>query len=277
MSFAAYETSRERGAPVELYMFDYPGGGPSQTYRYTNAVRDIAFGGGTFKKIPISRDNMKTDGKFDKSQLNVNVPVTTELAALFLPYPPPGVVRCRIWQGHLSDPEHAFKVVWHGRVLSVAREQDEAKLTCDSTILSYKRRGLHRFYQHGCPLPLYGQRCRANKANFRYPVVIESVDASTIHLPTGWNQGRAPKAFVGGTFEWDSQYGHEVRMIIRATATSLTMAGYIRDLEANDHADLYLGCGHNMTACKDVFNNIVNYGGQPWIPFKNPTKQHPYW
>jgi len=33
---------------------------------------------------------------------------------------------------------------------------------------------------------------------------------------------------------------------------------------------LYPGCSHTIADCRDKFNNLVNFGGFPWIPSKNP-------
>lgn len=276
MSFDQQERHRERGAPVELYLFDY-GGGEAQTFRYTNAVQDMAFGGGVFKRIPINRTNLRSDGKFDKSQVTISIPVTTDLAGLFLPYPPPGVVRCRIWQGHLSDPDNAFQVVWHGRTMSVSREGNVAKLTCDSAILSYKRQALRRFYQHGCPLVLYGPRCRADKQAARFDVQVVEVQTNQLILPPNWNGATPTEQFRGGILEWNSELGAEKRMITQIGPNSLSMNGYIRGIQAGDTIHIFKGCGHNLNDCTNIHHNTNNYGGQPWIPFKNPSKQHPFW
>ena len=274
MSFQSIESSQERGAPIDLYEFIY-GPAPDQIYRYTNAEFDQD---GGYKAIPVQRASVKTNGKFEKTNLQIRVPVNIELSDMFLPYPPPQVVRCRIRQKHLSDPDGQAMVVWTGRIISSGRERNEAVLTCDSTLLSFKRPGLNRNFQPGCPLLLYGSHCRADKSLFKVVVPVDFIDDDgRLRLLAGWNGPFNVGSFIRGTVEWVSDYGHEVRTILKADETGIRAAGYLRGVEPGTELTMYLGCRHNMDDCRNVFDNINNYGGQPWIPYSNPVKQHPYW
>jgi len=274
MSFTGVEHSQEQGAPVELYEFKF-GPQDGDVYRYTNAVKALD---GGYNPVPISREAIKTNGKMDKANVTIKVPVTLELANLFLPYPPPYVVRVTIRQGHLTDGAKEYPVVWIGRVLSAAREGNESKLTCENTTVSLKRPGLKRNYQHGCPFLLYGPGCTVDKDNFKYETTVEELLGSgRIKLPDNWFLPLSGPKFRGGTFEWDGPAGREIRTILKSDETSITLGGYLTGLTEGMAVTLYPGCAHNMTDCEETFDNIVNYGGQPWIPFKNPVKQHPFW
>lgn len=286
MSFIERESSPDRGAPIELYEFRY---GPDieHAYRYTNARMPISDGpgpGGPFLPIPIKRDPIKQNGKMEKTSINVRVPVTTDISELFLPYPPAQVVRLRLWQRHLTDGDHQDLVTWTGRVISSARERNEAVLTCDNSILSLKRQGLRRLWQHGCPYLLYspkmpdGSGCGADKASFTRSVTVVGLNPDgSIQFPADWNAPYPVKNFKGGTIEWTSPLGREYRTIIDTGDSWIKVGGFIRGVEADTEVQVSLGCGHDMPSCKDIFDNINNYGGQPWIPFKNPIKQHPFW
>jgi hypothetical protein len=280
MTFQQIESSKEFRAPIELYEFWY-GSEPSQQFFYTfNETGDIERGGKVYTHIPIRRENIKTDGKFDKSQLNVRIPVNTPLSNLFLPYPPPGVVQVRIWQGHHTDGDDDFVTVWFGRCLSNSREGNETVLTCDNTIISHKRLGLRRMYSHGCTYVLYDQQtCKADKEAAGRDVVVQVVEMGTgkIELPGGWNLPYAPQHFVRGLFRWESEQGTEWRSIIKADEASITIGGMLRGLEFGETVRIYLGCAHTTDHCTGLHENINNYGGQPQIPFKNPVRQHPYW
>lgn len=270
MSFESVETSKERGRPYELYRFQY---GPSEidSYKYTNSVTDI----GDFKAIPINRDSYKTTGKAERDQQNITMPVTTDLAKLLLPYPTPIPVEITIWQGHHGEPEQM--VVWVGRILSNAYKGNEIALTCESTLISLKRQGLRRRYQLGCPFVLYGPDCKVDRAAFTRDAEIIDIQNGVPQFNAGWN-GTFPIAkFVGGVLRWQSTHGVEYRSIRAATAGSVTFNGALRDLEIGMIVQLILGCNHRMADCRDVFDNILNFGGQPWIPLQNPTKHSNFW
>jgi uncharacterized phage protein (TIGR02218 family) len=273
MTFKQYEQDQERGAPINI--FEFIAG--DQTYKYCSATG--YYQGAT--PIPISAESVKTQAKFEKTELVITLPVDTDLARLFLPYPPPYVVRVIMRQMHLTDPSQQALAVWTGRVLTVGREKDEAKLTCDSTILSFKRPGLRRNFQHGCPLLLYGQglgQCNVNREGFKVTTVVEDINPDgSLQLPVGWNGAWASDKFRGGMIKWVSSVGQETRGVIATTDTTIKFGGLLREIVAGDTITLYLGCRHDLDDCRDTFANAVNYGGQPWIPFKNPIKQHPYW
>jgi hypothetical protein len=278
MTFNSRERSVDDGAPIELYQFQY---GPEEehVYRYTNCVRDIGDGpGGVYKAIPISREVIRTTGKMERTSLNIKVPITSDLANLFLPYPPPRVVRVTMWQRHLTDPDRQDMVVWAGRILSNARQGNEAVLSCDNTVLSMKRQGLRRKWQHGCPYLLFGPDCGADKSAHRRPIEVVGINADgSLQFPVDWFLPYKLENFRSGTIEWTTALGREYRTIIDTGDQWIKIGGFLREIEAGTMVDIYPGCGHDMTSCREIFNNINQYGGQDWIPFKNPTKQHPFW
>ena len=51
--------------------------------------------------------------------------------------------------------------------------------------------------------------------------------------------------------------------------SSLTLANPCA-LAVSDAVTLYPGCARNRETCKNKFNNILNFGGWPWIPLRNP-------
>ena len=275
MSYQGYDQDQERGAPIDLFEFVM---NPGLSYRYCSGDTDIEIAGGTYKAVPVQRQTIKTTGKFEKTNLEIRVPVTTALAGMFLPYPPPNVVRVIVRQAHLTDPDLQALVVWAGRVISSSRADHEAIMTCDSTVLSFKRPGLNRFYQHGCPLLLFGAKCRADRATHEVtfkPTIV--ADDGSLTFPANWWLPWTHEKFRGGTISWTSSLGRETRTIIQTDPAYIKLGGTLREVTTDTDLTLTLGCRHDMSDCRDTFNNIQNYGGQSWIPFKNPTKQHPFW
>lgn len=278
MTFNQFEQSRASGDPVELYEFQY---GPTtdMVYRYTNNTRDVTFGGKVFEAIPISRAAIKTDGKLDKSNLTITVPVNTDLASLFLDWPPTQSVVVKIRAGHRNDPDDVFMVVFMGRVLSTSRSETETQLTCESALISMKRSTNKRNWQYGCPFALYDNRCQADKQAAKFSVIVEAIDDDgRMTFPAGWYAPREPTDFRGGLIEWDNpDLGREARQIKKVGATQMTIIGIVRGIVVGDTVDIFLGCGRNMDDCNRLHDNILNYGGQPDIPLKNPISQHPWW
>lgn len=277
MTFSALEASRQQGEPVTLYQFAY---GDNANFAYTDAEQAISQPTGnpppndtiTYEPTPIMREGIVASGTLDRSALTIRMPRDVGLADLFLVYPPSQVVSLFIRQGHLSDtPTPQFLVVWSGRVLSVGREGDECVVSCEPISSSLRRPGLRRHYQLGCPHVLYGPQCKADKASHSVTAVVSSLSGSSITLPAGWNGAFTASKFAEGVVEWvNDTGGTERRKILKVTGNTLLLGGLLRDLEAGMSVSARLGCNHQMSDCLELFNNIHNYGGCPWVPTENP-------
>lgn len=273
MTFQAFETSRQKGEPVTLYRFRYS---ESANFAYTDAEQEITHAGITYEPIPIMRDAVTASGTLDKSALAVRMPRDVELSELFRVYPPAQVVALIIRQGHLTDtPTPQFLVVWSGRVLSVGREGEECVVSCEPISSSLRRPGLRRHYQLGCPHQLYGPHCKAVKATHSVTAEVASISGTQVIMVDGWNGAFDTANFREGMIEWTNDAGGtERRKILRVATNALRVGGLLRDLTAGETVTASLGCNHQMTDCQDLFDNIQNFGGCPWIPTKNPIGIH---
>lgn len=285
MAHNDYESSAARGRPVELYEFVYGTDALSQplAYRYTSAEQAVELSGNTYAPLPIDRTKIETKGRPDSAIMEISVPRTSEIAELFRIFPPSRVVNVIIRQGHLPNPDdpvefalgEQFPVVYTGRVLETSRAEGTRKLACQSLSAGMKRPGLRRFYQWPCPLVLYGPRCMANKvAATRACTVVSAVGNRLTVDPAGYGANAAVD-FVGGLIEWQGASGLEIRGILRADAAGLIVAtGPVSSLAPDDTVDLILGCPHTLAGCETLHQNVVNYGGQPWIPTYNPVNKN---
>lgn len=276
MSFSAFETSVFHGEPVNLFLFTY-GPAPSEYYAYCDAEDTIIVDTKEYVPIPIDRDAINSSGTLDKSGLSVAVDGFAEVAELFRVYPPSQPVSLVIRQGHIGDADSEFGVIWTGRVLSCRWEDNIATLTCEPVSTSMQRTGLRRHYQYGCPHALYmgtaAGGCRANKAAATKMTVAQAITGSLVTLPAGWNGSFEKSKFINGLIEWTNGVGSVVRRaILRVNEATnvITIGGPIPEMDQGDSIAVILGCNHQMTDCADIHNNINDFGGQPYIPTKNP-------
>lgn len=276
MSFEQLEKSPRHGAPVELYRFDTGGG---IILGYTDAETDIVYAGDTYDAVPVARDGIQLTGTLDQAEIEVSLPRTAALVDLFRVFPPSYVVWLTIYHGHLSDrvasPE--FLSIFTGRVINLKIIGLEARLTVVSAITSVRRPGLRRHYQRGCPLVLYGPVCRAAKVARLVTRVDSNTFNSVVGEPIG-DLGAELNEFLGGTIEWETAVGRQeirnvygIGQVPNSTRIELVLSGPIETMPIDAVFSLYLGCDHVESVCQNRFNNMVNYGGQPWIPLKNPV------
>jgi hypothetical protein len=268
MSFDVYESSRSKADPVNLYFFKY-GQTPTSYYAYTDAEEPVTYLGVKYEPIPLDRGPINSSGSLDKSTMNVSMPHDASISEIFRVYPPGQVVTLIIRQGHISDSSEQYFVVWAGRVLSRTVEGFECTFHCEPIATSMERAGLRRNYQFGCPHTLYGTQCKANMAPATSVKTIQSLAADSITLLAAWAPN--PQKYVGGMVKWARDGNTELRTIIRVTSgVNLKLSGVVRGLSVGDSIEVILGCNRQMDDCRDLHSNINNFGGQPWIPTKNP-------
>lgn len=293
MTFADRETSRTLGEPIELYLFvgaaaavdaeiDMSAGefGP---YAYTDAESEVVYDGVTYLPVTIDRDPIGAAGTLDKATLKVTMEAGLTLGDQFIAYPPNQVVNLFLRQGHSGDDPAEpgnFPVVWTGRVLGCAHPPGETTYTCEPISTALKRPGLRRNYQVSCPHALYGPECGADRAAATIDRTVEALTQTTITLPAGWDSVHPYQKYFGGMVTWLRTDGAMEARSILSSADGLTLriSGNTRGLEVGAGIKVILGCSRSLVLtagvlvgdCPDLHGNIVNYGGQPFIPTTNP-------
>lgn len=287
MSFAVHEESLDGGKPIHLYRFKY-GPGAEDYICYTDAEKPIRFKNNVFDPVPIERGKIVSTGNLDKASIDFTLPDRSLMGDLFRAAPPSYVITLEIYNGHdprrgeettplpgvVSTTEQVadFVLVWAGRIISYKSERNTISLNGEPISTALQRPGLRRNYQRGCPHVLYGPECRAVKT--RFPTTITAIGSNqTISVATG-ALGGAVSRFLGGTIEWTNLRGHKSIFAIYGTSESgaLRLNGPPMGAAIGMDVDLFLGCDHTRgpRGCA-LHNNILNFGGHPWIPLKNPV------
>lgn len=289
MSYDDYEHSRSGQETVELYLFRF-GSHPEAFLAVTDAETPITFdpsdGNGPvpFMPMPISRGNIEKKARLARETMTVEVPKNSLLGLRFMPYSPTSVVTLRIWSGHAPHPDapapwasgQQFAATWAGRVMEAVRTKTVTKFNCEPAGGSMKRPGLRRNYQRSCPHILYGTGCQADKEAATVTAAIDEVASNRLVFAPGWNtSGFEARKFVGGLVEWAGEFGLETRMILTLpNDNTVVMSGPTLGLQAEDEVSVILGCAHDLADCEEIHDNVLNYGGHPWIPKRNPINKN---
>lgn len=276
MTFPARETSEEQGEPISLYRFIYSGtiadSPAAPSYNYTDAVVSVVepVEGLTYTPTTIISDNLKSGGDADQSFLELRVPGDSTIADLFIVWPPSQPIILRIRNGHVGETE--FPVRWSGRVTACKWEDNEAILTCESIATSLGRPGLRRRWTVGCPYALYdANTCKANEAAATITVAVQAIASTILTFTAGWHGGVAAAKFNGGKISWTDGSGVlHIRSILSAGATDVRISGLTTGLAALDNVDISLGCNRQESDCVNLHNNLLEYGGQLFLPTENP-------
>lgn len=276
MSFQDQETSRTKGRPVNLALIRF-GENPESFYAFTTSEYPIVFDGITYAPHPIDIPNQTSSGGLDKQSLEVTVPLDSPLAELFRVVPPSYTVAITVRQGHVDGTE--FPVIWIGRILGGSRAGSMAKLLCEPSSTSLRRPALRRNYMYSCPHALYGPQCKASLSAATASFVVESFTGNTVTLPVNWVDPARALKYRGGLVRWEGDAGDIIRSIVGLQEDRrLVLNGATNELEIGASIRVSLGCSRNfeivggqpVSDCAELHNNILNFGGQPFIPTENP-------
>lgn len=259
MSVDSIENSIDDSAGTELFHFYQT----NNNWRYCND-REVAFQGNIFEALPIKRGNLKKTATIESVLLEIVADGHIPVAELFRVQAPIEPLRLDIYLYH-SETEYA--IVWRGRVGSARWSGDETVMTSDNVFSSLRRLGLRNVAQIQCPYALYGAGCEVNPALYELTTTVSSVGNTSVTVPA--LSGQAENYYAGGKITWDRNGIPESRLI-RSSASAggvLQVAGYIVGMAAGQTVRVYPGCDHSQGAngCAK-FNNLLNYGGYPYIP-----------
>lgn len=259
MTYDALETSVHGGRPVELYLFQ----SASEAWQYTSADQDITVSALLYSAVPIGRGEIESGENVAKANLVINTAINTPLVTRWMEHTLDELITLTIYRYHDGDAE--VVAYWKGRVLSISVTGPEASIQCESVFTSLKRPGLRARYQKSCRHALYQRGCNVTKATFAVAGVVSAVDGAQVTV-TGAD-AFDDRYFTGGMLETADGI---FKTITGHAGENLAMSGPVHGLEATDAVTLYPGCDHSMETCDEVFDNLDNYGGFPWIPPSNP-------
>lgn len=269
MAFAEYEESRHSGRPIKLYKFML-GPLPEDELRYTDAETTQVLNNQDYEPVAISHSKMSATGTLDRTTMTISMQGQTQLSDIFRVYPPSYVITLVVFQGHADDSANQFLMCWGGKVINAAWPKNELTLTCEPASIAMRRPGLRRNYQRSCPHALYGPKCKAPKLPLN-AICTNVYRKNTIRVST---VGGDPAAYYNGTIEWVNSEGRREIVSIQSAGAdgTLRLAGLPPTLTVGSAVKIYKGCDHSMgeRGC-EMHNNILNYGGQPWIPLRNPV------
>lgn len=266
MSYDSHEQSTQDGRPKLRVLFAVG----SVEYRYTNEEHIVADSDGAWIPAPIEFGEFSQTNEMAKDPLKIVLPRDNDVALLFLGGVPEQSTSVTVLRLHTNDVTEDYKLYWKGRVAGASATGDAVTLDCENIFTSMRRPGLRDRYQVGCRHVLYGRGCGLDKDDFG--VAAMATAAAGFAVTITYSDSNDP-AFVGGMLQTADGF---YRDIIAHAGSSITLLRPLKSLEdaialsGPQAVTVYPGCAHTISDCKDSFNNLLNYGGFPWIPQKNP-------
>lgn len=277
MSFKLFELASFLGRPVCLYEFAW---GPT-VWRYTSADRDIVWGTDaegsplTWTAIPIKDDGFSQGA--NKVDLMVTLPRRLPVVQLFNGTPPSTPINLTCRRFHKDDPDAEAQVYWLGYIGTVkGKDMATSEITSLALGRTVRRVGLRLCWQKSCPHVLYDSGCRADRNLFKTDTTITALTGNTVTVAS---LGAFPLSqYAGGFIEWVAtpEGAIDRRPIeVGVGGNELLLLNTTDRLTVGQDVSVFIGCDLTPTTCNNVFNNLPNYGGLPFLPGKSPFDGNP--
>jgi len=265
VSYDTCEQSVEDGRPKYRVLFAV---GDTE-YRYTNDEFIVGDSGGSWIPEAVEFSEFSQTNEMAKDPLRITLPRTNAFALLFLGQVPEQVVSVTVFRAHTNDVTEEFRFYWKGRVAGSSVEGDAVSLDCENIFTSLRRPGLREKYQIQCRHALYGRGCGLDKTDFAVVTTATAASGRTVTIVPDSNAFN----FTGGMLETADGISRDISLVSGSTVTLFTALPQLEQAIDDDGPQvvtLYPGCDHSLDTCKNTFNNLLNYGGCPGIPSKNP-------
>jgi len=260
MTFAAQETGH--GYPIEIYEFKR---GVSESFHLTSHNEPVVFQSNTYLPTQLERASVEQNTEIERAELKLKIQRDAPILNNFVAFPPTEIMTLTIFRKHGNDLLEEFITVWKGRVLTVEWSGSEASIACEPIFTSLKRPGLRRKMQAQCPHILYGAECALNNLAFQ---VIGTVSSFALNVVSAPEWVGVAGNFDGGYLVFESNQFRSV--VADDGAGNITLVTPFVGLQVGSLVEGFPGCKHNLDDCDVKFSNVLNYGGFPYVPRKNP-------
>lgn len=274
MSYGPLEISRDSSSPVELY--DIALG--AEAWHFTSAEDPVTIDGTDYMPIAINRESVPLASEERTEELAVTLPSDHEFVQKYVNVVPGDIATITIRRFQRYDDDTEVISLFKGVVSAVA-------FTNNGSVAQI---GIAPFTDNlSKPMPRYVYSGLCNN--------ILGDQWCTIDLETGEDVDSRPFKFVGNCSDVDyttitvdgvgaaypdnffqagvlKTAAGDQRLIVKQVGDTLYLYIPLFEgvaLEGND-VTLYAGCDHSLTVCQNKFDNVINYGGFPFVPRNNP-------
>jgi uncharacterized phage protein (TIGR02218 family) len=244
--------------------------------RLTTWDVDITFGGFTFSSAAPFVTRGKTTTKLGLEVPTLAVTLLAGASVLVESVPVMQAIQSgkfdgaavsvdRLYMPSAGDTSLGVVSVFAGLVSDVDAGRISGTLNCVADTEQFNQKLPRNILQSPCRHTLFGAGCELVKATFAVPFAVNSgsnqgklntslvqadafFDLGSITSTSGSNNGlsRTVKAYVGGVFFLHVPFPFLVNIA--------------------DTFNGFAGCDHLQATCVGKFNNLVHFGGQPYVP-----------
>ena len=279
MTYDSIESSAAEGRPYFLYQFVEG----EQVWRFTSRAEVWISGGsgGTeilWEPAAVAHGDVVQTSEIERGRLELTWPLSHPFARRFLAPMGNMPVTLTIFRGHEQVLGETV-AHWKGRVVGAEVEGQRIILSCESVFSTLRRAGVRAKYQRLCRHALYGRGCGLDIAFHWQSGTVTSVAGNIVSILEAAEQ---PESWYrGGVLRFGTQLGFITGhaggvLTLSRPMPELAAAQATPDLdpETGDPlpvlVDIAPGCDRRAATCAAKFGNLLNFGGFPEIPGRNP-------
>lgn len=281
MTYTTIETSPAEGRPYFLYQFVES----DQVWRFTSRASawTSAGSGGTeitWEPAAVAHGDVVQTSEIERGRLELTWPLSHPFARRFLAPLGNAPVTLTIFRGHEQVLGETV-AHWKGRVVGAEVEGQRILLQAESIFSTLRRAGVRAKYQRLCRHALYGRGCGLDIALHWLTGTVTAISGTGLSVtipeaaaePDGW--------YRGGVLRFGMQLG----FITGHAGAVLTLSRPMPELATAFSTpeidpdtgeplpvllDIAPGCDLRAATCAAKFGNLLNFGGFPEIPGRNP-------
>ncbi|MCK5017619.1 MAG: phage BR0599 family protein [Candidatus Peribacteraceae bacterium] len=258
MSFESLEISVASGQPVELYVLTMG----SSIWRMNNSIDEIIYDGQEYHPTKISREAITSGDE----ALSITMPPGHPFTINYATIAPGQVATLTIYRFHRGDTTD-LQVFYKGvvRAVSFTQQARRSIIHVIPIAATFDKNIPDMTYQASCNHVLYDGKCQVFKASYAY-VGTPSVATGNVLTVPGLLAAKGAGWAVGGYIEYGTL---DFRLVLEQDGDDLTLILPFYENVIDETVNVYAGCDHVLATCISKFNNLINYGGSPYIPTKN--------
>lgn len=235
-------------------------------------TRDIVIDGETYLASPAGRAGVEIRTLGDDHPLEMRLPLTHPFVQRYTAgNVPPREITVEVRSAY----ESTFDLMHVGFVVAMSVEGHIASFSVPKTIdIAVRKRLPVLSVGRLCGHVLYNADCRADRAAFTISSTIASVDGRNIvcdiALDDTWARGGELVHTASG--EAMTIFEHLQTVDLAGQHANLTLQAAVYGMQVGDAVTITAGCRHDISTCRNIFDNVQNFGGFPQLPTVNPFK-----
>jgi uncharacterized phage protein (TIGR02218 family) len=255
----------QQAAMPEFYVFT----SGSTVERYTTYATDLTFLGQNFAAASIQRGGIVHDTNFGEIKLNITTPITPNMAK-YIPNQPIEPVLITIYRSHI-DYLAQYEVFFNGVIKHVQFAKKLASAQCVSSNKFLTTKIPTVIYQAFCNHDIYDDGCGVDSFVYRRVCTVTDINNNGADIDIALVSG---SSFLAGDFiAGKVNYLTDARLIT-GHASQLNLELHVpfdSRLTVGAEVHVYPGCDGDPDTCLNVYNNLDNFLGMPYIPSRNPV------